>query len=105
MTSELASDVIPATPPITFLCPTTGISGGPLAKRGDARVEEEHLFAATTVSAALFGAGEIEELARDTFFGGQDDAVFGEDAEDGACVGDGLHRILDCEGDRRAQRG
>jgi len=71
----------------------------------DARVEQEHFLAATTVSADVFGAGEIEELACDTFFGGEDDAVFGENAEDGACVRDGFHRILDCESDRRVLRG
>ena len=65
-------------------------------RRGDGRVEEEHLFATAAVPAAFFGAGEVEEFAGDTFFGGEDDAVFGEDAEDGACVRDGFHGIFDC---------
>lgn len=68
----------------------------------DARVEEEHLFAATPVpTTAFFCAGEIEEFACDTLFGCEDDAVFGEDAEDGARVRDGLHCILNCGSDRR----
>ena len=80
------------------------MSGGTICQRNgrNARVEQEHLFAATAVSAAFFCAGEIEELACHTFFGGKDDAVFGEDAEDGASVRDGFHCILDCEDDDRA---
>lgn len=73
-------------------------SGGNGRLAWDVRVEQKHLFAAAAVAPAVLSAGEVEEFTRDTFFGGEDDAVFGEYAEDGACVRDGFHGIFDCRG-------
>ncbi len=44
----------------------------------------------------LLGGGVlVQQLGGHLALGGQDDAVGGQDADDGACLGDGLQRILD----------
>ena len=59
------------------------------------RIEQEDLLATAAVP-ALLRARHIEQLPRHFLLRREYHPALGEDAEDGSCVRDGLHRVFDC---------